>query len=289
MASTSRGTGAKTRKKSGTDFKDFMGGAKDFLAGEAPTLRDVIQKGLFLQEQMIMINDIDYRHIDMKKIFSSVASEVLDIWASANPQFCSPVVASKRALAERIEKSWNVLRSICHGRETKKKFVDSWNEKLDKVFDIVKCKCNIYLCSDVESCCGKVDCSSGGAHITCTCEREFKVPKCDLLWLKGQRDKVGTVSKFRFGGIDKVESERIDKLRIRKEKEEESLAKQKEKEVRFMEEQHKERLHESDSEIMEDANLEEVPDILESWDKNETPCRAFNSMDISNTASATVR
>ena len=56
-----------------------------------------------------------------------------------------------------------------------------------------------------------------------------------------------------------------------------------------MEEQHKERLHESDSEIMEDANLEEVPDILESWDKNETPCRAFNSMDISNTASATVR
>ena len=48
MASTikSKGQGAKTRHKSGSHFKDFMGGAKEFLPGEAPTLRDVIQKGL---------------------------------------------------------------------------------------------------------------------------------------------------------------------------------------------------------------------------------------------------
>ena len=48
MASTikSKGQGAKTRHKSGSHFKDFMGGVKKFLPGEAPTLRDVIQKGL---------------------------------------------------------------------------------------------------------------------------------------------------------------------------------------------------------------------------------------------------
>ena len=46
MVSTikSKGQGAKTRHKSGSHFKDFMGGAKEFLPGEAPTLRDVIQK-----------------------------------------------------------------------------------------------------------------------------------------------------------------------------------------------------------------------------------------------------
>ena len=48
MASTikSKGQGAKTRHKSGSHFKDFMGGVKKFLPEEAPTLRDVIQKGL---------------------------------------------------------------------------------------------------------------------------------------------------------------------------------------------------------------------------------------------------
>lgn len=198
MASTSKseGQGAKTRQKSGSGFKDFMGGAKEFLPGEAPTLRDVIQKGLFLQEEQIVLHNIDYRHINMKKLFSSVAKDVLLIWSQGNPEFCPPVVTSERSLAERIEKSWNTLLSICHGRETKKKIVESWTEKLDKLFDIVKCKCNITLCSDAESPCVNKDCNSGGAHIICSCDRSIKIPKCELVWLKAQRDKIGTVSKF---------------------------------------------------------------------------------------------
>ena len=181
MASTSKseGKGAKTRQKSGSGFKDFMGGAKEFLPGEAPTLRDVIQKGLFLQEEQIVLHNIDYRHINMKKLFSSVAKDVLLIWSQGNPEFCPPVVTSERSLAERIEKSWNTLLSICHGRETKKKIVESWTEKLDKVFDIVKCKCNITLCSDAESPCVNKDCNSGGAHIICSCDRSIKIPKCE--------------------------------------------------------------------------------------------------------------
>ena len=98
-----------------------------------------------------MLHDIDYRNINMKKLFSSVAKDVLLIWSQGNPEFCPPVVTSERSLAERIEKSWNTLLSICHGRETKVKIVESWTEKLDKVFDIVKCKCNIILCSDAQS------------------------------------------------------------------------------------------------------------------------------------------
>ena len=59
MASTSQGKGAKTRRKSRTGFKEFIGGAKDFLPSEAPTLRDVVQRGLSLQEQDIILNDQD--------------------------------------------------------------------------------------------------------------------------------------------------------------------------------------------------------------------------------------
>ena len=100
-----------------------------------------------------MLHDIDYRNINMKKLFSSVAKDVLLIWSQGNPEFCPPVVTSERSLAERIEKSWHTLLSICHGRETKVKIVESWTEKLAKVFDIVKCKCNIILCSDAQSPC----------------------------------------------------------------------------------------------------------------------------------------
>ena len=39
----------------------------------------------------------------------------------------------------------------------------------------------------------------------------INIPKCELVWLKAQRDKIGTISKFQFGAIDHVESERIEK------------------------------------------------------------------------------
>ena len=51
MTPSSGRKGTKTRHQSGTAFKEYIGGAKDFLVTEAPTLRDVIQKGLLIQEE----------------------------------------------------------------------------------------------------------------------------------------------------------------------------------------------------------------------------------------------
>ena len=138
-------------------------------------------------------------------------------------------MSGEKAIADRIEKSWKILLSICHGRE-KKKTEDVWAQKLDKLFDITKCKCLIVLCADPESHCDSTSCDSNGAHINCSCERQLKLPKYDLVWVKDQREKVGTKSSHQFGKVNKVESDRIEGMRLRREQDQQRLVRQQEKE-----------------------------------------------------------
>ena len=51
MASTSKGDGVKTRHASGSKLHDFLGGPAECLQCEVPTLRNVLRKGLLLQEK----------------------------------------------------------------------------------------------------------------------------------------------------------------------------------------------------------------------------------------------
>ena len=51
MTSTSKGDGVTTRHASGSKLWDFLGGPAEFLESEVPTLRDVMRKGLLLQEK----------------------------------------------------------------------------------------------------------------------------------------------------------------------------------------------------------------------------------------------
>ena len=105
--------------------------------------------------------------------------------------------------------------------------------------------------------------------------------------------EIGTVSKFRFGGIDHVESERINKSRLRKERDEESKVRQKDKKQREMRDLAERRGSwlECDLEGIDmDIDLDREEDILEGVDEEEPPnSRMVKTMDITNTASATVR
>ena len=52
MASTSKmKQTVKTRNGSGTKLSEYPGGVKNFLISEIPTLRDVLRKGVLLQEE----------------------------------------------------------------------------------------------------------------------------------------------------------------------------------------------------------------------------------------------
>ena len=90
-----------------------------------------------------------------------------------------------------------------------------------------------------------------------------------------------------------MESERINKSGLRKERDEESKVRQKDKKQREMRDLAERRGSwlECDLECIDmDMDLDREEDILEGVDEEEPPnSRMVNTMDITNTASATVR
>ena len=77
--------------------------------------------------------------------------------------------------------------SIGKGKlKDKNRFAD----KLDRLVDILNCKCPIFLCS--ESRC-ESDCVKD-AHIECECKRDEKIPVLELQFIRAQREKVGSIS-----------------------------------------------------------------------------------------------
>ena len=76
-------------------------------------------------------------------------------------------------------------------------------EKLEKVFDIVVRQCPIEHCS--KSDCNPAHCSNG-FHISCSCERDFKIPTMELRYLLDQREKVGQRGgSMQMTKVDKAE------------------------------------------------------------------------------------
>ena len=59
-------------------------------------------------------------------------------------------------------------------------------QKLDRLFDMAKCKCRIYECAE-QSCPG----CRYNAHVVCNCPRDHKIPLIELQFMLLQRTKVG--------------------------------------------------------------------------------------------------
>ena len=279
--------GPRTRHKSESKFREFIGGAKDFNPTEAPTLRDVIMKVLQLREMKVATEEIYLQQVNMVPIFNLVASDILAIWAKANPQLSPPVVATQKAITKRINQNWTSLVDACYGR-LKQKNSDIIVQKLDKLFDISKCKCKIILCSDKNSPCNNISCDSQGAHIECSCSKTEKLPKLDLIWIKCQREKTGTLSKFYFGLVDGPESKRIEKMNERKSRDQERLQQP---------DPNLKQLHKPYTKIYPELNLEEnveepynmIEVDINSVEKDDEETLVRNRLNITNAASATIR
>ena len=77
-------------------------------------------------------------------------------------------------------------------------------EKLDRLLDILICKCAI-------KCCDEFGCSTicnRKVHIECTCSKEAKIPSMELALIKGQREKLGNVSSHQICPKDFHETKR---------------------------------------------------------------------------------
>ena len=87
------------------------------------------------------------------------------------------------------------------------------------------CKCPIKFCKEVD--CEGCDIN---AHISCSCERQKKIPVKELFYIKGQREKIGSRGSHQIGAPDLVESKKVMKKMERIEFEKRAMKKRMSKE-----------------------------------------------------------
>ena len=229
MADFNSGKKVRTRNTSGTKLAENLGGAgKEFLATEVPTLRDVLRKGILIQEEKMLEEGGGRKNYPVRDMIDDLVTAVYLQWEISNKKFKHPVVSERKPMVNRLKNAWEKINLIALKKETKKMVISIWESKLDRLFDITFCQCPITLCSDTPNPPCKEDCKLE-AHIKCACTLPQKIPVLELSWLKSQREKIGTKSKQQMISADKKETEKQNKAERRKQKDQNLLDIQKEK------------------------------------------------------------
>ena len=212
----------RTRLGTFTHMSNLIGTGRDLLPSELPTLRDVLRYGLLLREQ----SGEDVRNYPADCLAKDIYPKVLEKWERANNSFVAPVIISRVTILNKIQESWEQAKNISLGRG-KLQVKEAFTAKLDKLFDILNCKCKIVLCSEF-GCLADAACKKE-SHINCTCPKEMKIPVKELAFIRGQRDKTGSFGPHQIGLPDVPEHNRQVKKQKREEDEKRRLAEYKQK------------------------------------------------------------
>ena len=133
----------KTRKQSGSQLlRDFVGKGKELDATEVPTLRAVIQQGLFIKEKLIVEDEVFKEDISPRDLANQLSTLILSQWHKSNAKFCPPVVMTEISLLSKVEKLWKKVDDVARNRTTVKEKVE---DLLDKLLDITTCPHTIML------------------------------------------------------------------------------------------------------------------------------------------------
>lgn len=246
----------------------IVGRGKEFLPSEVPTLRDVIRKGILLQQGMAY-QGISRNNYSITSLSRELTELVINQWQKSNASFQPPVTKDARTIARSIESNWNTLREISRGK-AKKGCDEKIETLLDKLFDITACKCEIYLCDNERANCNGCQ---YGAHISCSCPQKQKIPLLELRWLYYQRQKVGEKSQFQMALKDIAETQK--NIRAVKRKMAEIERKAKSKKV--------------DEAIILESSSEKSSNSNDSAENHPSKSNYNRDFQIINTAAASIR
>ena len=180
---------AKKRKSTltrGDSAKKKYGKPADLDWTEPPTSRQVINYFFFLKNSLPGVGP---SYLD-----NQIAEAIVDIWDKVNPRL------PKQKL-DQVRKKVGKLRSRVVSANKKKISVpkqDDFEAKLDKLFDISLCNCNL----PIEPCSSKCPQPCNIQHISCSCKAN-KVPLEERVYLKDQRAKIGPRGTLQLGPVDR--------------------------------------------------------------------------------------
>ena len=305
--------GVKTRHTSGSKLEQYLGKGTALLPDELPTLRSVLRQGLLYKEERVLqegkaVASRSYTY-SVSEMISDMVKSIKVQWSRANIDFKEPVILPDAALRKKLMLAWETAQNIALKRITKAAQIKPFEDKLDKLLDITRCRCDILLCKDLgcpDKChrckkcsrCGQCkkckeceECNQG-AHINCSCTKDIKIPILELRFILAQREKTGEKGAMKISvTVDMVEQKKknkqearreLDRVRDENRNEKEDIASQdldQRKEMERQEELMQEMLHkENDPEILSEKVLS-VSDHL----------AVRNMMDVSGLASTAVR
>jgi hypothetical protein len=270
-------------------MSNFIGTGREMLPSELPTLRDVLRYGLLLREQ----SGENVRNYPAATLAKDIYPTVLEKWELANSCFVVPILNSRVTVLKKIEENWEKAKNISLGRgklEVKEAFIAI----LDKLFDILNCKCEIKLCSEFEGPCpGGADCKYE-VHISCSCSKDMKIPVKELVFINSQRKKVGSVGQHQIGLPDLPEHRRQTKKQTRQEDELRRISEYKQKRKEELTLQPNEVISSDEDEEPTDVTGEEFEDPLNiPWDDSDVPSTSstsqYNTLQLRNVALQSIR
>ena len=109
-----------------------------------------------------------------------------------NPKL--PLISESSATKKMDRDMENVRLLDSHKLSAKKK--KNLLSRLDKIFDLVLCQCQIVDCGEDHDC--------SGAHVLCKCPKEIpRIPDMEAAWLRDQRQRDSSYQgKYMMKGID---------------------------------------------------------------------------------------
>ena len=177
--------------KRGSSENSVLGPSAELPVADLPTLRDVLKQCKLLRERNVGVNS----EYSVHKMATAAVPLVLDTWRKANAMLVDKDVRkSDKAITAMIKGAWeNAYSADNSNKKAKHRFINrNFDAKLDKLFDILYCKCDFASCEDIS--CVKKSCD--GVHIVCDCPERQKIPVIELAFIKDQREKIGSRGKL---------------------------------------------------------------------------------------------
>jgi len=168
----------------------FAGKPLELPVSDPPTFRLIIQYTYYL-----LLNNEDLKHAEL---VSSTVDKIFFVWQSISSAL--PLL-SKKAVRVKVNRLVQQVRSI-NWKKSSTRAENTLTNKLDRLFDISSCTCNLdaVSCSHPQINCRDIDCRM--EHILCRCPSNKQVPIEERLYLKDQRQKVGLKGSLQLGIVE---------------------------------------------------------------------------------------
>ena len=144
--------GVKTRHTSGTKLEQYLGKGTALLPDELPTLRSVLRQGMLFKKERVLqegkaVANRSYTY-SVSEMISDMVKSIRVQWSRANVDFKEPVILSDDAIKKKLKLAWETAQNISVKKISKAAQIKLFEDKLDKLLDITRCRCPILLCKD---------------------------------------------------------------------------------------------------------------------------------------------